>query len=40
MPPRKAPAKPLIAKNNGKSASGKYSDEDPELQKRIIGNFK
>ena len=32
MPPRKAAAKPPIAKNNGKSSSGKYSDEHPELQ--------
>ena len=33
MPPRKASAKPPIAKNNGKSfGSGKYSDEHPELQ--------
>ncbi len=32
MPPRKAPAKPPIAKKNGKSGSGKYSDEHPELQ--------
>ncbi len=33
IPPRKAAAKPpIIAKNNGKSSSGKYSDEHPELQ--------
>jgi len=32
MPPRKAPAKAPNAKNNGKSSSGKYSDEHPELQ--------
>jgi hypothetical protein len=33
MPPRKAPAKPPIAKKNSKkSGSGKYSDEHPELQ--------
>jgi hypothetical protein len=33
MPPRKAAAKPPNAKNNGKSSSGKYSDEHhPELQ--------
>ena len=32
MPPRKAPAKPPIAKKNSKnSGSGKYSDEHPEL---------
>ena len=32
MPPRKAPAKPPIAKNISKASSGKYSDEHPELQ--------
>ncbi len=30
MPPRKAADEPPIAKNNGKSSSGKYSDEHPE----------
>ena len=33
MPPRKATAKPPIAKNIGKAGSGKYSDEHPELQR-------
>ena len=32
MPPRKATAKPPIAKNISKARSGKYSDEHPELQ--------
>ena len=32
MPPRKAAAKPPIARNIGKAGSGKYSDEHPELQ--------
>ena len=32
MPPRKAAAKPPNAKNNGKSSSGKYVDDHPELQ--------
>jgi hypothetical protein len=33
MPARKAAAKPPNAKINGKSSSGKYSDEHLELQK-------
>ena len=32
MPPRKAAAKPPIAKKIGKSGSGEYSDEHQELQ--------
>ena len=32
MPPRKAAVKPPNAKKIGKSGSGKYSDEHPELQ--------
>ena len=32
MPPRKAPAKAPNAKNNDKSSSGKYVDDNPELQ--------
>ena len=32
MPPRKAAAKPPIARNIGKAGNGKYSDEHPELQ--------
>ncbi len=32
MPPRKSAAKPPNAKKNGKSGTGKYSDEHPELQ--------
>ena len=32
MPARKIAVRPPIAKNNGKSANGKYMDDHPELQ--------
>ena len=32
MPARKIAVRPPNAKNNGKSANGKYMDDHPELQ--------